>query len=217
GAHHLMTNVESGKSTLLRQKDAKGRPLPRNQLAEGFAVAGWKDECAWLLQYLNEAVEIARGPEEQQDRRLRKLDARKGKPPPLAGLLLPAVVQLGEMGRRSVGTLRCAAAGVAAERFRRKQGRWPNTLEELVTAGLLAEVPKDPFDGRPLRLRRSADGLVVYSVGPGGKYDGTALDKIARDAEEDPNGRRIISGPSWGRRVEVRLWGPGGPRPPAAP
>jgi hypothetical protein len=35
----------------------------------------------------------------------------------------------------------------------------------LVQAGLLRVVPTDPYDGRPLRLKRLPDGLVIYSVG----------------------------------------------------
>lgn len=57
----------------------------------------------------------------------------------------------------------CATA-LACERFRKRTNRWPNALEELVPNELLA-IPPDPFDGRPLRYQRRADGAVVYSVG----------------------------------------------------
>jgi hypothetical protein len=64
-----------------------------------------------------------------------------------------------------------AHAARAAERFRRCHGRWPAELQELVPA-YLAAVPQDPFTSRPLLVRRTADGLVVYSVGPDGTDDG---------------------------------------------
>lgn len=34
------------------------------------------------------------------------------------------------------------------------------------------EVPLDAYDGKPIRYRRLADGVVVYSVGADGKDDG---------------------------------------------
>jgi hypothetical protein len=84
---------------------------------------------------------------------------------------------------QSVVRLRAAAAGLAAERFRRARQRWPADVGELVPA-YLAQVPLDPADGRPLRLRPTADGLILYSVGLEGKDDGTRLD---RNAVPQPN------------------------------
>ena len=62
------------------------------------------------------------------------------------------------------GQLRCAAAAVAAERYRRARGHWPERLDDLVPA-YLARVPVDPFEGRPLPYRRLPDGVVVGPVG----------------------------------------------------
>lgn len=39
--------------------------------------------------------------------------------------------------------------GIAVERFRRANGRWPNTLDEL-PASLLGTAPRDPMTGRPM-------------------------------------------------------------------
>ena len=43
--------------------------------------------------------------------------------------------------------------------------------------GLLREVPADPFDGKPLRCKRTDDGLIVYAVGPDGEDHGGKLDR----------------------------------------
>ncbi|MFO0849702.1 MAG: hypothetical protein U0871_14295 [Gemmataceae bacterium] len=72
-----------------------------------------------------------------------------------------------QTGLHDQANLRTAAIAVACERFRQAHGRWPDTLTELVPAYLTA-VPTDPYDGQPLRLRRTADGLMVYAVGPDG-------------------------------------------------
>ena len=71
--------------------------------------------------------------------------------------------------------MRCAVAALAAERFRRANGRWPESLSELVAAGLLGEMLTGPFDGQPLRLKRQAGALIVYTVGPDGTNDGGSL------------------------------------------
>jgi hypothetical protein len=64
---------------------------------------------------------------------------------------------------RDTAQLRNAATALAVERFRLKTGQPPATLEELVPE-FLESVPIDPFDGQPLRYRRSENGYVVYSV-----------------------------------------------------
>jgi hypothetical protein len=72
---------------------------------------------------------------------------------------------------RTRAMLAVAAVALAAERFRRERGRWPESVGELVP-GHLRSHPVDPFDGRPLRFRRLTDGLVIYSVGENGADDG---------------------------------------------
>lgn len=62
------------------------------------------------------------------------------------------------------------AAGVAAERYRRKHGAWPASLETLVP-DFLPTVPTDPFSGRPLLFERLPDGLTVLPTGPDGQRD----------------------------------------------
>jgi hypothetical protein len=67
--------------------------------------------------------------------------------------------------------LRSVVAVLAVERYRLARGRWPESLAALVPE-FLAAVPADPYDGQPLRYRRLADGVVVYSVGPDGADGG---------------------------------------------
>jgi hypothetical protein len=72
-------------------------------------------------------------------------------------------------------SMRAAVAAIACERFRIAHGRWPNDLAE-IPKSILPSVPLDPYDDKPLRLKRTETGLVVYSVGPDlvdhdGKFD----------------------------------------------
>ena len=72
----------------------------------------------------------------------------------------------------------CAISALAAERFRLRKSRWPNSLDELVKTGLLREIPIDLMDGKSLRFRRTIDGLVIHSIGRDGKYRGDALNDL---------------------------------------
>jgi hypothetical protein len=70
--------------------------------------------------------------------------------------------------------VRCALAAVVVERHRLARGDWPASLAEL------GPLPDDPFTGKPLRYKRLADGVVVYSVGSEGTDDGGALTETSR-------------------------------------
>jgi hypothetical protein len=126
---------------------------------------------AAILESLTKLVEIGKRPPEEQRPLLDEWQATAGRLPPLARMLVPASGKLGVAFLRSHAEARCAITAVAAERYRRAHGRWPNTPDELVAANLLPAVPADPFGGQPLRLARIADGIVVSSAGPDGKGD----------------------------------------------
>jgi hypothetical protein len=91
-----------------------------------------------------------------------------------ASLLLSADDKLFDADRRQRALLAAAAAALAAERFRRDAGRWPESLAEMVP-GYLNNVPTDPFDLRPLRYQRLSDGVLIHAVGWDGSVDGVAV------------------------------------------
>jgi len=59
--------------------------------------------------------------------------------------------------------------------LRRETGSYPATLDEVLTKGLMPEVPIDLFDGRPLRY--SAERRLLWSVYENGADDG-GVEKI---------------------------------------
>jgi len=67
-----------------------------------------------------------------------------------------------------------ADAAIAAELYRRKTGKWPAKLEELVPEYLPA-VPTDPFTNLPLVLKAGGTSCKVYSVGRDGVDHGGNL------------------------------------------
>jgi hypothetical protein len=135
---------------------------------------------AAMLERMNKLVEASKLPPEQQSAPLAELVAwRKDESPLVLLITTPEVLTTYLLEARGIqARLRCAAAGLAVERYRRKNGRWPEELSELKDEFLL-EVPADPFDGKPLRYYKIDEGTVVYSVGPDRKDDLTAAWKGA--------------------------------------
>jgi len=90
-----------------------------------------------------------------------------------------------ELHARTAARFRCVPVALAAERFRLANGHFPNSPNELIP-DYLAEWPRDPFDGRPIRLSRKNSTLVVYSVGEntvddGGEVVATEGERFGRD------------------------------------
>jgi hypothetical protein len=112
--------------------------------------------------------------------------------PEVAQKLAKPLDRHARLSRDNKAVCGCALAALAAERYRRKRDHWPAALADLVADRFLDEVPADPYDGKPLRLRQTRDGIVVYSIGPDGAGKGDALDNTAAGAKED--------------RLEFRLW-----------
>lgn len=168
GTHALFAAIESGDVSLLDIARPAGTPP-----FLGDVLLGWyhRDKVRWehpvLLHQNNRRIEIAQTPphlqgemEEEQRRERNRLTFRYS--------LVPLFVFGRPEGRRFrevSSRMRSLAALLAAERYRLTRGRWPGQLTDLVPAFLPA-VPMDPFDGRPLRYRKTADGVMVYSVGP---------------------------------------------------
>ena len=84
-------------------------------------------------------------------------------------LLAPSIEQMGQATCRSVARQRFANLGIAAYRHQLKHGQLPGSLAELDTtlisgSSTSKDFAIDPFDGQPLRFRKDATGLLIYSV-----------------------------------------------------
>jgi hypothetical protein len=153
----------------------KGVPNRAEALESAFIAASAKKSHAWLLEYLTECIELADVPAAQRAQRLEALDQRGREAPTLARMLVPAARKTFFARDRTEAKKACAIAALAAERFRRDEGRWPQRLDELGPKHL-KQVPDDPCSGKPLQLRPTRDGIVIFSVGPEGKFDGSYRD-----------------------------------------
>ncbi len=99
-------------------------------------------------------------------------DTWRGKLLLLSGMAIPNLSKAMQTAVRYETRRELTLAAVALERFRRKHGKHPATLDQLVP-GFLSAVPVDWMDGKPLRYRLNADGTyTLWSVGEDFKDDG---------------------------------------------
>ncbi len=88
----------------------------------------------------------------------------------LKHVFLSATAKIVESEIQLAAKLRTAQIGLAAERFRRVEKRWPTSQVELVGQYIQA-IQLDPFDDQPLRMKRTDDGLIIYSIGKNNQDD----------------------------------------------
>jgi hypothetical protein len=81
-------------------------------------------------------------------------------------VLVPMFSQAGDAVAKGTAYRLCTAALAAVLEFKSKRGRYPINLAEV------GVTDKDPFDGKPLKLRVDGEECRVYSVGPDGEDNG---------------------------------------------
>ncbi len=178
--HATMDRLASGDTGVLRDDEDAPAVFFSDRASGLQPMEHWlrygeiRESQAGALRLLTEAVEAAQQPVEKQADRFKDLEGRAkallADDRWLAGCRARAALTFEASAsafQRSQAELRCALAALGVERYRQKLGEWPESLDDLGI--LLVKVPADPFDGKPLRLRKQKDGIVVYSVGPGGK------------------------------------------------
>ena len=131
-----------------------------------------------VLSGFNKMITVAKTvPIHLQAKELESLTEKDPFRPGYADRILSAASKCFRANQRSQATLRCAIVGLAVERYRLNHGNWPHDLQELVADKLIKEVPTDPYDGEPIRYRQTEDGVVVFSAGMGGMYQGDCRDE----------------------------------------
>lgn len=76
-----------------------------------------------------------------------------------------------ELNASSKAVVRSALVALVAERYRLDKGAFPPTSDGLVP-GYIGAIPRDPYDGQPLRYRLTEQGAVVYAIGENMVDDG---------------------------------------------
>ena len=143
------------------------------------------------LEWMNDAVAISRQPTFEQpalwaawDRKIVAVkESRLGKLTAMIPLmLLPATKAASMSFAKSRAELGATAILIAAERQRRRTGKWPASIEA-IDPGILAKPPVDPFSGQPFQIEHRHGELVIYSIGPN-----------ARDQHGEFDAKRWIRG-----------------------
>jgi len=151
-------------------------------------LPGWREQDELFYdRMMDEAERIMALPPRQALAQMRQyasfLDASlraKWPPPVVTAMLLPAISRALRDQVQAKVRLSIAAAALAAEQYRQKNGRWPDSLEELVPE-FLDEVPEDWFGTGKVRYEHTESGVILYSVGPDGRDNGGAGQPDADD------------------------------------
>jgi len=131
----------------------------------------------WLadtLDGMEDRIEASRQPPAERLRRFRKADDEIRQLSFLHVMIknvTPAMTRVAELDLRLRAHLDLAKAALAVERYRLATGKVPEQLAELVPQ-YLDHVPIDPFDGQPIRYRRTNPGYFLYSTDIDGQDNG---------------------------------------------
>jgi hypothetical protein len=178
GGQRVVQAIHTGKlkaGALYGSSWRGGAPSFEERVLDHFPALVTRENPS-LLRHMNEMVETAKLPIEDRLGKLRDLQESIPKNSILVRLLAPAVQKVSMANQRDQALLRSALVAVAAERFRQKHQRWPESPAELEKASLLSRLPADPYDGAPLRWGPRPDGRVAYSVGTDKIDNGGNLD-----------------------------------------
>jgi len=99
-------------------------------------------------------------------------------------LLAPAIGAAFEATARNVAMNGAADAAIAIELYRRRHGKLPERLKQLVP-DFLPQIPTDPFDGQPLKYVVREEEYLIYSVGRDRVDNGGTADPEHADFEPD--------------------------------
>jgi hypothetical protein len=167
GVHQTYLDLHAGKTTLTKiTLNPKSSPNLTEKAADLFPnliTRGYPE----YLRLLNECVAASKLKDEDRLEAMEKLDqkARDNRSNVMIRIFMPGANKVAHAYQRTQAGLRCAMAAVAVERYRIKNDAWPRGFDDLLKDRLLNEIPADPFDGKLLRFKRSATGIIIYSVG----------------------------------------------------
>jgi ABC-type transport system involved in multi-copper enzyme maturation permease subunit len=192
----LLESLQNGQTDFKKMEGIWGQGIA------GLLSGSLKNSRATLLDYLTDIVEGAKLPDDKQAAEFKRLESSIGPGPSTTRFMGPSVIRISTGFQRNKAMLGCTIVAVAVERYRLQHGHWPDSLSDL-SPNLIEKIPMDPYLGKPLRYRRLADGVVIYSVGPDGKDDGGKIDR------KNPNAA--------GTDLGIRLWDPAKRRQPPLP
>jgi len=85
--------------------------------------------------------------------------------------LCPPLIRISERVYHERILNRALIAILALEQWHLERGDYPQDLDQLVDAGLLEQLPIDPWSNKPLVYKKTDDGFMIYGVGRNFKDD----------------------------------------------
>src|ERR1019366_1680342 len=143
-AHHTYLRLRAGELSFTEVIDGMGGTggptLGRLLNAVPGAVL---NEYPDFLRTMNEKVPAAKLRDAERDAAFQNIRLKFPRHGILTNMLRS---NISDATRQAEASMRCAVVGLAAERFRLKHDFWPASLDELVKAGFVKEIPTDPSD-----------------------------------------------------------------------
>ncbi|MHC4534270.1 MAG: hypothetical protein ACYS6K_09985 [Planctomycetota bacterium] len=97
--------------------------------------------------------------------------------------VVPAAERISELLYQGKALHEAVIAILAIQRWRLEKEEYPTTLDELLEAGNLKELPIDPYSNKALIYRQTGDNFVLYSIGRNFKDDGGKVYEKDGDAQ----------------------------------
>jgi len=91
---------------------------------------------------------------------------------PLYYILMPAIERVIELSCRNKVSCEAVVTTLAIMRYKQDKGEFPETLEQLVEAGYVKEIPMDPWSDKSLVYKKTDGNFILYSVGKNFVDDG---------------------------------------------
>ena len=141
--------------------------LADRPLSSAYRVFMLGDDLAAHHRFTADMDQAARMPYWQARDRLQRIEQQVRDSPggALSAMLLPAVGKVLESAAEADARRDVARLGLAIYVYRARNGRFPANLDDLVPEFITA-VPPNPFDGKPMILRRTGGGVTVDSSDP---------------------------------------------------
>jgi len=87
-------------------------------------------------------------------------------------ILMPASNRVIEISYRNKVGCEAVVTTLAIMRYKQDKGNYPETLEQMVEAGYVKEIPMDPWSDKPIVYRKTEGNFILYGVGGNFKDDG---------------------------------------------
>jgi hypothetical protein len=173
--NELIRRIAAGKVPVSALSDQNWKPDPSSPPK---AVSQWgrvyfEHQRAILLEWINEAVKIARMPAYRQPAHWKAwqatFDRQRKSAIGMYTAVLPILLVAGKDSAAPAFFRRQARLGatvilLAAERHRRKAGDWPASIEA-IDRSILPEPPVDPCTGESFHWERHDGQIFIYSIG----------------------------------------------------